>query len=45
MLRDKNLVRHLKASETMGQATAICTDKTGTVTMNVMKVLAVYTQG
>jgi Ca2+-transporting ATPase len=40
MLRDANLVRHLKACEVMGNATTICSDKTGTLTQNKMQVVA-----
>ncbi len=38
MKLENNLVRRLDASETMGGANEICTDKTGTLTMNKMTV-------
>jgi len=43
MKKENNLVRKLDASETMGGANEICTDKTGTLTKNQMTVKEFYT--
>jgi P-type E1-E2 ATPase len=43
MLKTNNLVRKMHATETMGAATVICTDKTGTLTRNQMTVASLLT--
>ncbi|KAK2608535.1 hypothetical protein QQS21_002881 [Conoideocrella luteorostrata] len=40
MLRDNNLVRLIRSCEVMGNATSVCSDKTGTLTKNEMTVVA-----
>lgn len=45
MARDHNQVKNMDSSETMGSATTICTDKTGTLTENRMTVVRVALAG
>jgi Ca2+-transporting ATPase len=43
MRRHRVLIRHLDAVETLGSIQTICLDKTGTITLNKMSVVEVYT--
>lgn len=45
MLQSNNLVRKMHACETMGATTVICTDKTGTLTQNQMRVYQAHFYG
>jgi Ca2+ transporting ATPase len=42
MKDENNLVRYLQACETMGGANNICSDKTGTLTKNLMTVTKIF---
>ncbi|RZN42925.1 MAG: HAD family hydrolase [Methanophagales archaeon ANME-1-THS] len=45
MARKNALIKNLPAAETLGVATVICTDKTGTLTKNQMTVARIYAGG
>jgi Ca2+ transporting ATPase len=45
MMQDNNLVRRLVSCATMGSATTICSDKTGTITTNKMTVVRTFIGG
>jgi len=45
MKEENNLVRYLQACETMGGADNICSDKTGTLTKNLMTVTRMFVEG
>jgi len=45
MSKSQVLTRHTYAVETLGAATVLCTDKTGTLTLNKMQLAVLYAKG
>lgn len=45
MVKENSIVRRLPAVETLGAVSVVCSDKTGTLTQNVMTVRSVYQNG
>uniref|UniRef100_A0A7S4VBP8 P-type Ca(2+) transporter n=1 Tax=Ditylum brightwellii TaxID=49249 RepID=A0A7S4VBP8_9STRA len=45
MIKDSNQVKHMDSCETMGSATTICSDKTGTLTENKMTAMRAFLAG
>ncbi|MBQ6569752.1 MAG: cation-translocating P-type ATPase, partial [Clostridia bacterium] len=43
MIKKKSIIRRLSAIETLGSASVVCTDKTGTLTQNKMTVVKLWT--